>query len=118
MSVTFDYFFNANKPLRELAAELNGFLGCSLAPYEGDVAEFYCRFLSMEFTLDHHDLENDRDLNFKDFTYCLGVRIPSPDNDLLAIATQTMVSVAYVLHIRLSIHKGMLVREVQTPIAK
>lgn len=118
MSVTVGYFFNARKPLHEFAADVNGVLGCSLAPYEGDVTDFYCRFFAMEFSLNHHDLVADRDLNFNDFNCCLEVRIPSPDNDLLAIATETMVAVAYVLFARLDIHKGLLVRDVQSLIAR
>jgi hypothetical protein len=118
MSVTVDYFFNATKPLHHFAEDVNGILGCKLAPCEGDVTDFFCRFLSMEFSLYHHELVNDCNLNFEDYCFCIGVRIPSPDNDLLAIATEAMVAVAYLLHVRLEIHDGLLVRDVQTLLAK
>lgn len=118
MSVNIGYYFNADRPLHDFALEVNRVLGCSLAPYEDDYTEFYCRFLAMEFTLGHNDLETDRDLNFGDYGYFLDVRIPSPDNDLLGIATETMVAVAYVLHARLDIHEGLLVWDVQRALAK
>jgi len=118
MSVTIGYYFNTDQPLRDFAETVNGVLGCSLAPYEGDYTDFYCRFLAMEFSLGHNDLESDRDLNFDDFGCFIDARIPSPDNELLTIATQTIMSVAYVLHARLNIHVGMLVRDVQAVLAK
>lgn len=118
MSVTIGYYFNTNQPLHEFAKAANGALGCSLTPYEDDYTDFYCRFLAMEFSLGHNNLQSDRDLNFDDYGYFLDVRIPSPDNELLTIATQTMMSVAYVLHVRLHIHVGMLIWDTQTVLAR
>lgn len=118
MSFTVGYYFNTDQPLRDFAARVNGLLGCSLSPYEGNDTDFFCRFLAMEFTLGHNELVSDRDLNFDDYGYCLDVRIPSPDNDLLAIAIPTMMGVAYVLHARLGIHDGLLVWDAQRAIAK
>lgn len=119
MSVNVGYYFNNTiQPLHEFANEVNSALGCSLAPYEGDYTDFYCRFFAMEFTLGHNELETDRELNFNDYRYFLDLRIPAPDIDLLDIAVQTMVAVAYVLHARLGIHDGLLVWDVQSALAK
>lgn len=118
MSVTVGYYFNTTQPLHEFADIVNGVLGCKLAPYEGNYTDFFCRFLAMEFTLGHNELESDRDLNFDEYGYFIDVRIPSPDSDLLAIATQTMMSVAYVLHVRFSINNGLLVWDIQAALAK
>lgn len=118
MSVAIGYYFNTNQPLQELAETLNGVIGCSLAPYEADCTDYFCRLFSMEFALGHNELESDRDLNFDDYGYSLDVCIPVPDHDLLTIAIPTMMSVAYVLHSRLGIHDGLLVWDVQRAIAK
>ena len=118
MSVRIGYYFNTNQPLHNFAETVNGVLGCSLAPHDGDHTDFYCRFLAMEFSLGHNYLNSNRDLNTHDFGYILEARIPSSDNELLTIATQTMMSVAYVLHVRLNIHFGTLVWDAQTVLAK
>jgi hypothetical protein len=118
MSVCIGYYFNIRQPLHECAATLNRIIGCSFAPYEGDYTDFFCRFLGMEFTLVHNSLVSDRDLNFDDYAYFVDLRLPSPDQDLLVIATQTMTSVAYLLHVRADIHAGLLVWDVQKALAK
>ena len=72
----------------------------------------------MEFSLTHNFLDSADKLNFGDFQFRVGVRIPSPDGDLGAIAQRTMLSVAYVLHARLSINEGILVWDCQSLLAQ
>jgi len=91
MSVTIGYYFNTDQPLHEFAEAVNGVLGCSLTPYEDNYTGFYCRFLAMDFSLGHSNLETDRDLNFDNLGYFIDARIPSPDNELLTIAPKTMM---------------------------
>jgi hypothetical protein len=111
VSTTISYFLNSEKSLTELSESISGCLGCSLKPYEGNDADLYGRFLAMEFSLHTAEgYENDRELNFEDFGYELGVRIPSPDGDLRLIALPTMLAIVLVLYHRLGV-QGMLVHD-------
>src|SRR5262249_26382886 len=119
VSVTVEYLFNAEAALPDLAAEVNRALGCSLASYEGDVADQYCRFCGLEFTLHtDHGLVRDGELNFDDYRYILNTRTPIPDGDLRPVQVEVMVIAAYVLHRRLGISQGMLTFDVQLLLAR
>jgi hypothetical protein len=117
MSITIDYFFNHSDDLPELTQNINAWLGCSLAPYEGDAEDLFCRFFGMEFTLSKNDLENDDDCIFEDYAYEIGFRVPAPDGDLRISQLPAMALVAYTLYRRMKI-TGMLVYDVQTLLAK
>jgi hypothetical protein len=117
MSVTFNYFFNHSDDLPDLAKNINAWLGCSLSPYEGNTQDWFCRFLSMEFDLFKHDLENDGECDFEDYKYELRFRIPVPDGDLRTLALPTLALSAYTLFHRMRI-VGMLVFDVQILLAK
>ncbi len=116
MSVTIDYFFNHSGDLPELAKNINAWLGCSLAPYEGDAEDLFCRFLAMEFTLSKHELENDDELDFESYKYQIGFRVPAPDGDLRILQLPAIALVIYTLYRRMKI-TGMLVYDVQTLLA-
>jgi hypothetical protein len=45
MSICVDYFFNHGYELSALAKEINGWIGCSLSPYEGNREDLFSRFL-------------------------------------------------------------------------
>lgn len=117
MSVTIDYFFNHSDDLPELTRNINGWLGCSLASYKGDSEDLFCRFLAMEFSLSTHDLENDRELDFENYKYELGFRVPAPDGDLRILQLPAIALVAHTLYCRMKI-TGMLVYDVQTLLAR
>ncbi len=117
MSITIDFFFNHPDNLAETAKSINGWLGCSLMPYEGDEEDLFCRFLAMEFSLSEHGLENDRDCNFEDYKYELGFRVPAPDGDLRIMQVSAIALVIYTLFSRMGI-TGMLVYNVQLLLAK
>ena len=117
MSICIDYFFNYPHDLSALAQEINGRLGCSLSPYEGTPEDLFCRFFAMELSLSKHPLENDRELNFEDYTYQLGLRAPIPDADLRSMQLPAVALLAYALYRRLKI-TGMLVYEVQILLAR
>jgi len=117
MSVTVDFFFNHPDNLAETAKSINGWLGCSLMPYEGNEEDLFCRFLAMEFSLSEHSLENDRDCNFEDYRYEIGFRVPAPDGDLRMMQIPAIALVIYTLLSRMGI-TGMLVYDVQLLLAK
>ena len=117
MSICIDYFFNHSHDLSALAQEINDWVGCSLSPYEGNPEDLFCRFFGMELSLSKHTLENDRELNFEDFTYQLGIRIPIPDANLRAMQLPAIALMAYALYRRLKI-TGMLVYDVQILLAR
>lgn len=117
MSITIDYFFNHSDDLPELTRNINAWLGCSLARYEGNTKVLFCRFLAMEFSLSTHDLENDRELDFETYKYNLGFRVPAPDADLRISQLPAMALVAYTLFRRMKI-TGMLVYDVPILLAR
>jgi hypothetical protein len=113
MSTTIDYFFNHPDNLADIAKSINPLLGCSLAPYEGDVEDFFCRFFGMEFSLSEHTLDNDRECNFEDYRFHIGFRVPVPDGDLRVMQVPTIALVIYILFSRMGV-TGMLVYNIQT----
>ncbi|MES4793380.1 MAG: hypothetical protein C4321_10770 [Chloroflexota bacterium] len=118
MSVSFDYFFQSEKGLAELGQQIDGWLGCSLEPYQGNESELYGRFLAMEFSLRAAGgYENDRELDFQSFGFELGIRIPVPDADLRLVSLPAMLAAVYVLYRRLGI-TGMLVYDTQRLLAR
>ena len=116
MSITIDYFFNHSDSLFELAKNVNLQLGCSLAPYEGDSEDLFCRFFGMEFSLSRHELENDDECNFEDYIYELGFRVPAPNGDLRSVQLPAITLVAYTLYHRMNL-TGMLVYDTQILLA-
>ena len=95
MTVCVDYFFNHPAELSSLADQINGWIGCSLSSYEENPEDLFSRFLGMELTLSRHILENDRELNFEDFTYQIGIRSPVPDGDLPSIQVPASVRLCF-----------------------
>jgi hypothetical protein len=118
MSSTSSYFFNYDKSLPELAAEINLSLGCSLSPYEGDGEDLFARFLSMEFSLQAATgYENDGDLDFENFAYNIDFRVPWPNAAARPLQLPAMAVVIYALHHRMGI-TGLLVNEMSTLLAR
>jgi len=117
MSICVDYFFNHPSELTALARDINGWVGCSLVPYDGNPEDFFCRFFAMELSLSKHSFENDGDLNFEDFSYRLGIRSPVPDADLRTMQIPTVALIAYALFRRMGI-VGMVVYDVQSLFAR
>ena len=109
MSTTIDYYFNWDGTLSELEEQFRLWVGTDLRPYEGDPEDLYCRFLGMEFSLNEHALKNDRELNFEDYGFEVGIRTPMPDGDFRPLQLITMASLVYVLYRRLGILEGILV---------
>lgn len=116
MSISVDYFFNHEDELPALARKINGWVGCFLS-HEGMPNNLFCRFLGMELSLSKHSYENDGELNFEDYTYCLSIRTPMPDADLRRIQIPAMVLIAYALYYRMNL-KGMLVYNMQHLLAR
>jgi hypothetical protein len=71
MSITVDYFFNYPGDLASITELMNKSMGCSLSPYKDNSQDMFSRFLGMELSLSTHEFENDRDLNFEDYTFYL-----------------------------------------------
>jgi hypothetical protein len=116
MSISVDYFFNHEDDTPALARKINSWVGCFLS-HEGTPNNLFCRFLGMELSLSKHKFENDGELNFEDYTYCLSLRTPMPDADLRRIQILTMILIAYALYYRLNL-KGMLVYDMQHLLAR
>src|SRR5690348_2021157 len=103
MSVTLDYFFNHDGDLPSVAQIVDRTLGSALRPYEGDPADLFCRFLSLEFTLSTHRLEDDGDCDFSRFRFQLGTRTPIPDADIRDVQIGVMAILPSVLFHRAGI---------------
>ena len=117
MSICVDYFFNHSDDLAALSRKTNSWLGCSLVPYEGRPQDLFSRFLGMELDLSTHSFDNDRELNFEDFNYRLGIRSPIPDADLRMLQIPAMVLIAHTLFYRMNV-VGMLVYDMQHLLAR
>ena len=118
MSTSVHYFFNSERNFEDLTSDINGWLGCNLAPYEDSDVQFD-RFMGMELGLDHdHGFENDRDVNFEDYRYSVDIRIPAPDGDLGYIREATVSCIVHVLYCRMGISDGLLVYNTQRVIAR
>jgi len=117
MSICIDYYFNHPHDLSALAQEINGWVGCTLSPYEENPEDLFCRFFGMELCLSKHTLANDRELDFEDFTYHLSIRTPVPDADLRSMQLPAVALMAYALYRRMGI-AGMLVYDVQILLAR
>lgn len=111
MSISVDYFINHEDEMPALTTKINRWAGCFLS-YEGTPNDLFCRFLGMELSLSKHTFENDGELNFEDYTYCLSLRTPMPDADLRRIRIPAMILIAYALYYRMN-PKGMLVYDMQ-----
>ena len=117
MSICIDYFFNHEDELGPLSRKIGGWLGCFLSPYDGDKKDLFSRFLGMELGLGEHSFENDRQLNFQDYRYRIGIRTPIPDGDLRIMQAPAMVLIARALFYRMNI-RGMLVYDMQHLLAR
>ena len=117
MSIDLDYFFNHPGDLDSVARDIQRWLGCNLAPYEGDPTDLYSRFLGLELSFGEHNLETDRNLNYEDYRFFLGIRTPLPDAELRAVQVLTMATIPYVLYKHLRI-TGLLVFDVGTALAR
>lgn len=117
MSITIDYFFNYNSSLPQLADDINGWIGCQLAPYQNDSNNYFCRLLGMELGLDEHNLENDREMDFENYRFQIGIRTPLPDADFRPLQLPTMAFVTYALYRRMEV-TGMLVFDSQLLLAR
>ena len=119
MSITVEYLFNSELNLESLITQLNEKLGFSFSPYEGDSNDQFCRFLGMELSLDAgHGLVNDGECNFEDYAFQIGTRTPVPDGDLRVMQVESMTSLAFAMHRRLSVQSGLLTFDVQTALAR
>lgn len=117
MSITVDYFFNSDENLSELAQELNLWVGSSLAPYQGDAKDYFCRFLGMELSLSTHTFENDGECNFEDFKYHLSLRTSFGIADLRIMQIPVMIYIAYCIYRRMGL-LGLLVFDGQLVLAR
>ena len=119
MSITVEYLFNTALDFESLVAQLNGKLGLGFAPYEGDPADQFCRFVGMELSLhDKHGLESDGECNFKDYAYQIGTRTPVPDSDLRMIQVESMATLAFAMQRRVAVLSGLLTFDVQCALAR
>lgn len=81
MSVSISYFFNSNKPLQELAAEINEVVGCSLAPSVGNPKSAFTAFpffgmelsLSVSVNNEKEGYADDEELKFSHYNYELDI---------------------------------------------
>jgi hypothetical protein len=118
MSITVDYCFNASEPIDQLAERINGVVGCSLIQSAEDPAVYNGILYAIPLVLIEHTFVNDRDLNFEDYRYSIWLKTWVPQSDLRAIQVEAVAMIAFVLHMRLGIHEGLLTFDGQVPLAR
>ena len=115
MSITFEYSFNSPLDLPELTEAVNRVLGTSFAHGQSDA--FHCNFLGLPFTLERHESENDRDLNFNDYQYQLWNKTWD-GGTLRSIQVEVLILAAFVLQNSLGINDGLLSYDCQRVLAR
>jgi len=118
MSTTVNYLINGNDPLCELGKRISNRLGCNLVVSPDDPKYMSCWFLSMQLSLSTHDYANDGECDFENYRYDLGLRIPAASEDLRIVQVETAALLAYLLYRREFIEAGMLVYNLQIPLAR
>lgn len=117
MSVEPQYFFNSALPLPELAAALNSKIGCMLKPYRGDETDYLTKLFGIEFSLGGHELDNDRDLDFESFQYCVDLRTTGSAGDRRPIQLPLLLAIACLLHSEPG-YAGIVVYDAQVLLAR
>jgi len=125
MSISINYFFNSDKPLSELVAEINEVIGCSLAPSVGNPEYAFTAFpfFGMELTLAINITGDDKgyvdidELKFSQYNYDLDVTTYWGQADARPTQLPIMLSIVYMLHRCLGI-RGMLVYDIEILLAK
>ena len=115
MSTSIDYFFNSDKSLQELSDEINECLGTNLR-VSGTLQEeqAWCRFFGMSLDFYEHTLGNDGLNDFESFRYKIGL---TATGYLGYLCVHLVGMLAYLLYDRLKIGNGMIVYDVQRPLA-
>jgi len=124
MSFSINYFFNSDKSLSELVAEINEVIGCSLILSAGS-PEYSTAFpfFGMEFSLclnptsDYEGYVDAGELKFSQYNYDLDLTTYWGQADARPTQLPIMLSIVYMLHRRLGI-MGMLVYDIQILLAK
>ena len=118
MSVEIGYFFNYPQNLISTANEINVCIGCDLVPYQSDAQDWFSRFLGMELSLGTTEyLENDRELDFENFSYTLNLRTSWAASELRPLQLPAVASIVFALHQSYGI-AGMLVYDLQILLAR
>lgn len=75
MTRSIDIFVKDDRPVRELAEELESLLKIKLSAIEG-IQETYYQFNNqkIEMTLGEHSFDNDKEMNFENYSYHISVR--------------------------------------------
>lgn len=75
MTRSIDIFVKDDRPVRELAEELESLLKITLSAIEG-IQETYYQFNNqkVEMTLGEHSFDNDKEMNFENYSYHISVR--------------------------------------------
>ncbi len=118
MSIWIDYFFNSDQSFDQLLKEINERLGSNLVLSETDEDNSHGIFFGMPFSLHTHNLENDRELNFQDYKYQIGLTTYWGSADLRQMQALIVASIAFLLYRRMQISEGILVYDVQRLIAR
>ena len=113
MSVTVDYFFNSEMDEHQLVAEINKCLGSTLKPSGDDFRTYFTQFMGLDFSFYEHDFESDRELNFEDYKYHVGIKTWAGDRYVSEIRVPLMAMIVFLLYHRLKIKGGMLVYDLQ-----
>jgi len=124
MSVSFGYFFDSDKNLHELSSEISESLGCDLRVIktQSGKEQAWCRLFGMSVDFYVHSYSNGGLSNIEDvgsvdiesLKYMIGLVGPS---DVFQMALELTAMIAYLLYLRLGISTGVLLFDVQVPIA-
>ena len=118
MSIYIDYFFNSNKDFKQLLKEINELLGSNLISSETDEENSSGSFFGMPLSFHTQTLENDRELNFQDYKYQIGLTTYWGSADLRDIQVSIVAFIAFLLYLRMQISEGILVYDVQRLLAR
>ena len=75
MSRAIAIFLKDSRPVAELAGWIGSVLGCAFQQGREGSGEFEAHAPWGYLTLGRHDLENDRDLHFEQYPYCLDIQV-------------------------------------------
>ncbi|MGD9588559.1 MAG: hypothetical protein AB7Q37_04235 [Pyrinomonadaceae bacterium] len=115
MSISIDYLFNSDLSLDELSDEINKELGTNLRiSYPNGKEQSGCIFFGMSLDFYECTRESDGVIDFESFRYQLGF-VGRPGIRQLRVPLTAMIG--YFLYSRMGISRGLLVYDLQVPLA-
>jgi hypothetical protein len=118
MSVVVQFVFNGPGDLADVARAMQGPLGVSLLPYQGDPNDFFGRHLGIELSLPMQHLKNDGECDFESYRFVLDTRTPSGEAELRRYQLTATALLVGAMLINGVATDGILVQECDTLLAR